>query len=132
MEEGKRIASRDPHGWKYGDYLETTLRNPVLGQSDWVRSIPTFGKYFRINIGPVRMSGSSTTVKQTSKRLGPSMRFVADLSNWDNSLMNLPLGQSGQLMSPHYSDQWEEYYVGKSFPRPFAKIEGSTLELRPQ
>ena len=44
------------------------------------------------------MSGSPTTVKQTTKRLGPSMRFVADLSELGHSLMNLTLGQSGQVV----------------------------------
>ena len=43
------------------------------------------------------------------------MRFIADTSNWDHSLMNMTLGQSGQVLSPHYSDQWEEYYTGRSF-----------------
>lgn len=132
MEEGKRVQGRNPAGWRYGDSLELTLRHPVLGQPNWVKHVPTLGRFFRINVGPVRMSGSSTTVKQTSPRLGPSMRFVADTSNWDNSLMNITLGQSGQLFSSHYSDQWERYYVGAGFPRPFRKVEGSTLQFKPQ
>ncbi len=132
MEEGRRAQGRNPAQWKYGDYLETTMRHPIFGAPSWIKYIPTLGKYFRINIGPVRMSGSSTTVKQTSRRLGPSMRFVADLSNWDQSLMNITLGQSGQLFSLNYSDQWEEYYVGRSFPNPFDKVEGTTLEFKPQ
>jgi penicillin amidase len=77
------------------------------------------------------MSGSATTVKATTPRLGVSMRFVADLANWDNSRMNLTLGQSGQLFSSHYSDQWENYYVGNSFKLPFTKPDGSTLEFTP-
>jgi penicillin amidase len=132
MEEGKRLQGRDPNRWKYGDYIETTMRNPILGRPDWTKHIPTLGKFFRINVGPVRMSGSSTTVKQTSKRLGPSLRFVADTSNWDHSMMNIILGQSGQLLSWHYSDQWDEYYTGHSFAQPFTKPEGSTLEFKPQ
>ena len=89
---------------------------PRFGQASWIKYIPTLGKYFRINVGPVRMSGSSTTVKQTTRRIGPSMRFVADTSDWDKSLMNLTAGQSGQLFSLHYSDQWEHYYDGKELP----------------
>ena len=34
MEEGRRSQGRDPNRWKYGDYLETTLRNPVLGPAE--------------------------------------------------------------------------------------------------
>ncbi|HYP06299.1 MAG TPA: penicillin acylase family protein [Bryobacteraceae bacterium] len=133
IEEGRRLQGRNPEAWRYGYSLETTMRHPVFGQADWLKYIPTMGEYFRINIGPVPMSGSSHTVKQTTRRLGPSMRFVADTANWDNSLMNLTLGQSGQVFSRHYSDQWDEYYTGRSFPRPFQKVDGgSTLEFKPQ
>jgi penicillin amidase len=132
MEEGRRLQGREPANWRYGSYLETTLRHPILGRADWIKRVPTLGKFFRINVGPAPMSGSSTTVKQTTQRLGPSMRFVADLSNWDRSLLNLTLGQSGQVFSTHYSDQWDEYYTGRSFPRPFNTIEGSTLTFNPR
>ena len=132
MEEGRRLQGRDPAQWRYGSYLETTMRHPILGRADWIRYLPTLGKFFRVNVGPVLMSGSPTTVKQTTQRLGPSMRFIADLSNWDRSFMNLTLGQSGQLFSSHYSDQWDEYYTGRSFLRPFTKVEGSTLTFNPQ
>jgi penicillin amidase len=132
MEEGRRLQGRNPEAWHYGYYLETNLTHPVLGTSDWLKYIPTLGRYFRINVGAVPMSGSAFTVKQTTKRLGPSMRFVADVANWDSSLMNITLGQSGQIFSWHYSDQWERYYTGRSFALPFQKVEGKTLNFRPQ
>lgn len=68
------------------------------------------------------MNGSSTTVKQTSRRLGPSMRFIADLSSWDGSFHNITVGQSGHALSSHFSDQWKSYYAGTSFPMPFQQI----------
>ena len=132
VEEGRRLQGSNPEAWHYGYSLETTLRHPVFGQAEWLKYIPTLGKYFRINVGPVPVSGSSFTVKQTTKRVGPSMRFVADLSDWDKSLMNLTLGQSGQVFSWNYSDQWDAYYVGRSFPRPFNKVDGSTIEFKPR
>jgi penicillin amidase len=132
LEVGRKLQGRDPEKWKYGRYLEITMRHPVFGQADWLKYVPTLGKYFRINVGPAPMSGSATTVKATTPRLGVSMRFVADLANWDNSRMNVTLGQSGQLFSSHYSDQWENYYVGKSFNLPFTKPDGSTLEFTPR
>jgi len=68
------------------------------------------------------MSGSATTVKQTTQRLGPSMRFVADLADWDRSLQNITIGQSGHILSSHYRDQWKAYYSGKSFPLQYKKV----------
>ena len=35
------------------------------------------------------------------------MRMNADLGDWDRSLLNIPIGQSGQIFSSHYRDQWE-------------------------
>jgi len=41
-------------------------------------------------------------------------------------------GQSGQILSSHYRDQWEPYYDGRSFPMQFGNVEAkSTLEFRP-
>jgi acyl-homoserine lactone acylase PvdQ len=92
--------------------------------------VPILGKYF--DIGPIAMSGATTTVKQTSMTLMPSMRFNADLSNWDQSLFNLPIGQSGMILSGHYKDQWDAYMAGQSFPMEFDKVEAkSTVTFRP-
>ncbi len=124
VEEGRRIQGRDPKHWRYGDYLRVAINNPVLHEVPWV------GQYF--DIGPVPMSGSSTTVKQTSRTLAPSMRMNADLGDWDRSLLNIPIGQSGQILSSHYKDQWEDYYNARSFPMQFGKVNAaSTLVFKP-
>ncbi len=79
------------------------------------------------------MSGSSTTVKQTTAKIGPSMRFVADLADWERSLNNITIGESGQALSSHYKDQWEAYWSARSFPMQFEKVEGkATLTVRPR
>ncbi len=125
IEEGRRTQGSNLARWDYGRYNSLTLKHPVGSQ------LPLVGAYF--NIGPVEMSGSSTTIKQTSAKLGPSMRFVADLGNWDGSLNNIDIGESGQILSRHYKDQWDAYYVGRSFPMLFDKVEAKdTLVVMPQ
>jgi penicillin G amidase len=125
IEEGRRTQGGDVARWDYGHYNLLTIKHPVGSQ------VPAFGSYF--SIGPVEMSGSSTTIKQTSTALGPSMRFVADLARWDGSLNNIDIGQSGQILSGHYKDQWDAYYVGRSFPMQFDKVEAKDkLVVRPQ
>ena len=129
IEEGRRLQGSDLRRWNYGPYNELKLVHPVVGHvgdsipvvGDWVNSI--VGSY--ANIGPFEMSGSSTTVKQTTRRLGPSMRFAADLSNWEQSLMGITTGESGQIGSSNYKDQWESYYTGKNAPFGFEHIESS-------
>jgi penicillin G amidase len=118
--EGSKISR-----WDWGQYNELRISNPVLGQ------VPLIGKYF--NIGPVAMSGSPTTIKQTTRRLGPSMRMVVDLSDLDRSLQNITIGESGQPLSGHYRDQWSAYYGATSFPMQFNRVDAKqTLTVRPE
>ena len=124
MAEGRRKQGDDPTRWHYGVVNEMTLGHPVLSR------LPYVGRYFQI--GPVELNGAATTVKQTTLRLGPSMRWVADLSNWDASLNNVVVGASGHVLSGHFRDQWPAYLAGTSFPLPFTKVEAkNTLELVP-
>jgi acyl-homoserine lactone acylase PvdQ len=37
------------------------------------------------------------------------MRFLADLSNWDNTRLGVALGESGDPSSPHWKDQLEDW-----------------------
>ncbi len=125
VEEGTRMQGRDIRHWQYGQWLLISINHPVFHR------VPFIGKYF--DIGPVPMSGSTTTVKQTTRSLAPSMRMNADLADWDRSLLNIPIGQSGQVLSSHYRDEWQAYYNGQSFPMEFNTVRGkSTLTFRPQ
>ncbi len=110
--------------WKWGQLLSWKLEHPVGKQ------LPLVNGFF--DIGPVAMSGSGTTVKQTTATLGPSERMVADLGDWDNSVQNVTVGESGHVASPHYKDEWEAYYVGKSFPMQFERVQAkAVLRIRP-
>jgi penicillin amidase len=124
FEEAQRIEGRDPKRWKYGAWSTITIRNPVLHQ------VPRVGPYF--DIGPVPMSGAPITVKQFTRAVGPSMRMNADLADLDRSLLNIVTGQSGQILSSHYRDQWDSYYHARSYPMSWNREEvAGTLEFRP-
>jgi penicillin G amidase len=124
VEEGAKIQGSKVSRWDYGQYNSLNLVQPVDGR------LPLIGSYF--NIGPVSMSGSSTTIKQTTRRLGPSMRMIVDLGNLDGSLENITIGESGQRLSAHYKDQWDAYYGATSFPMQFGKVNAkSTLTVIP-
>jgi penicillin amidase len=82
-------------------------------------------------------SGDGVTVKQAGQRFGPSERFTADLSDLDNSTLNIVNGQSGNLFDDHYDDQWDAFYNGHTFKLPFspdavAKATQHQLKLLPQ
>jgi len=122
---GEKLQGSNVAAWDYGQRIELRLVHPVGGQ------LPVIGRYF--NIGPVPMSGSPSSVKQTTQLLGPSLRMVVDLANLDQSQANLATGESGHVLSRHYKDQWGAYYGGTSFPMQFDKIEAKeTLVVNPQ
>jgi penicillin amidase len=124
LEDGRRTQGRNPARWVYGKYARLFLGNPVGSH------LPLAAGFF--DIGPVTMSGSPTTVKQLTGNLGPSMRLEADLADWDRSLLEGTTGQSGEVLSRHYKDQWEHYYYAQSFPMQFSKVEAkSVLTLAP-
>jgi penicillin amidase len=125
VDEGKRMQGRNLDKWDYGRYNEAAIEHPVG------RGLPLIGRYF--SVGRVAMSGSATTVKQTTSRLGPSMRFIADLADWDRSLQNITVGQSGQVLSSNYKDQWKAYDAGTSYPMQFRKVDAKhVLRVAPQ
>ncbi|MDP9172112.1 MAG: penicillin acylase family protein [Acidobacteriota bacterium] len=124
MEEGHRIQGSDPARWKWGKYMYLNAPNPVVGR------VPVVGKWF--NVGPEPMSGGTTTVKQTTRRLSPSERINMSLANWDDSLMNLPLGESAHVASSHYRDEWQAFYVGAGYPMQFNHVDvKSTVSFVP-
>jgi penicillin amidase len=81
-------------------------------------------------------SGTGYSVRAATKRHGPSMRFIANLANWDDSILLIPAGESGQVGSGHYTDQFSYWYEGKPIFSPYsdvaeAKTRKHTLTLKP-
>lgn len=88
--------------------------------------VPLLGKLF--NVGPVGVGGAAPCLNATAYRAQgrdfsvvslPSMRFVADVSQWDNSRLVLPLGQSGHPLSTHAKDQLPLWLAGQAHTMPF-------------
>jgi penicillin amidase len=117
LEEGVRripqlVGSRDRGAWKWGQTIPLTFRHHLSG------GLPLLGRL--LDTGPYPQSGTQTTVKQTTPSVGPSMRMVVDFSNLDDSVENLTLGESGQVLNPYYRDQFQAWYTGHSFPMLFS------------
>jgi penicillin G amidase len=106
------VGSHDHAAWQWGSTIPLTFRNRLT------LAFPFLGKY--LNVGPVPQAGTQTTVKQTTPTVGPSMRMVVDFSNLDDSVQNITLGESGQVLSDFYSDQFDAWYHGRSFPMLFS------------
>jgi len=113
--------------WEWGRFMQLDMTHP-LGRTGLPRR--------HLSIAALRQHGSAHSVKQTGRSIGPAMRFVADLANFDNSLMNISMGQSGQYLSRHYRDQFPYWYEGRGMPSAFSdsaveKAREHSLRLRP-
>ena len=98
----------DDWQWKYLNSLE--MLHP-LGREGFLKRL--------LSITGKPQSGTGYSVRAATKRHGPSMRFIANLANWDDSIMLIPAGESGQLGSGHYTDQFSSWYEGKPIVTPF-------------
>jgi penicillin G amidase len=125
IQEGRKLQGTPISKWRWGRVLRWKFEHPIG------KELPLVSGYF--DIGPVEMSGSGTTVKQTTATLGPSERMVVDLGDWDKSVQNLTTGESGHVASKHYKDEWPAYYVGRSFPMEFERIGAAdVLTIHPE
>ncbi len=106
------VRSTNHGAWKWGDTIPLIILHPLSSGLPFARRW--------LDIGPYPQAGMGTTVKQTSQRIGPSMRMVVDFSNMDGSLQNIVVGESGQPFSPYYRDQFSAWYAGQSYPMLFS------------
>ncbi len=108
----------DPVRWKWGRLHTLTLRH-TLGAR------PPLDRVF--NRGPLPMGGDGDTIwnSQVARHradhpdgvmIGPPFRYVADLADLGQSRAQLLPGQSGQLGSPHYSDNIGAWLRGDYHP----------------
>ncbi len=124
LEAGRGEQGSPVSKWRWGKMLRWKIEHPVG------RQLPFVNRFF--NIGPMEMSGSGTTVKQTTAVIGPSERMVVDMGDLDKSVQNLMAGESGAMASAHYKDQWRAYYVGKSFSMQFEHVDAKqVLRVKP-
>jgi len=108
-------APLDLNKWSFGAAHPIDIEHPLFSRIPILKSLiplPT-------GTGIQPQSGDTTTVLQTGRAFGPSERFTTDLSNLDNSTLNLVLGQSGNPASPWFMDQWNAWYHGTTFSMPW-------------
>ncbi len=83
------------------------------------------------NRGPFAIGGGNDTVNAQywSRRSAfevaaiPAARFVAEVGNWDEAVLVLPVGQSGRPWSSHYSNQLAPWLQGGSHTLAFSAPE---------
>jgi len=105
-------APQELGSWKWGPFHPVEIQHPILGK------VPLLQRWTGPGVQP--QSGSGYTVKAVSRSHGPSERLTVDLSDLDQSTLNVVTGEAGNFLSPYYMDQWKAWYEGYTFNLPFS------------
>lgn len=114
-----RLGS-DREQWTWGRMAQVRFPHPL----------EKLDKRFATRSLPQNADGSMPTVNAGAR---VSLRFIADLSDWDTTRLCLPLGESGDPASTHREDQFDEWYQVSPSILPFsdAAIERATRDVQP-
>jgi penicillin amidase len=110
--------------WQWGGLHKVTFKHPFSGNFSLMDEI--------IDIGPYELGGDGTTIFNTEypfsesieqypvfrhelfeNDLGPSMRYIFDFNEPEEFYLILTTGQSGNVMSDHYSDMSLLWLTGR-------------------
>lgn len=110
----KETCGENPEDWVWGK-IHTLKHNHPLG------AVKLLDKFF--SVGPFEVDGGNEVLNNLHFDLdttgyfhvngGPALRKIMDFSSIENGETVSPTGQSGNVMSPFYSDQAEMYATGK-------------------
>jgi penicillin amidase len=115
---GKSLGDRT-----WGEANSAEIRHPLAG------AIPFFGRYLNMPGDP--LPGDVYTPRASTPRTGPSERMVVSPGRENEGILEVPTGQSGHPLSPHYGDQYRAWLIGEPTPfLPGATI--TTLTLTPR
>jgi penicillin G amidase len=126
LEVVTKLSNPDDWQWKRLNYLE--VLHP-LGRTSVLKKL--------LSVSNQPQSGTEWSPRAATPHHGPAMRFVANLADWDQSIMVIPGGQSGQPGSEHYKDQFSYWFDAKPIYAPFsdaaeAKVRKHYLTLKPE
>ena len=111
----KKTCGEKPELWTWGK-IHTLTHAHALG------AVKPLDKLF--NVGPFPVDGGSEVINNLHYQLqnsgyfhvdgGPALRKVTDFADIENGITVAPTGQSGNIMSPHYSDQARMFVNGQT------------------
>ncbi|HUE44457.1 MAG TPA: penicillin acylase family protein, partial [Candidatus Sulfotelmatobacter sp.] len=97
--------------WQWKNFNALDMLHPI-GRDGMLKKL--------LSISGKPQSGTNYSVRAATPHHGPAMRFVANTADWDQSILLIPAGQSGQPGSSHYSDQFDYWYEGRPIYAPFS------------
>jgi penicillin G amidase len=123
----EETKDKDPDDWEWRRFNYLDMLHPI-GRDGALKAL--------LSISEHPQSGTGYSPRAAGRHHGPSERFVANPANWDDSIILITGGESGQPGSEHYRDQFSYWFDGKPIYGPFsdsaeAKVRRHLLTLRP-
>jgi penicillin amidase len=123
-----RRAGANETPWTWGRYAPARFAHPLA-------VVPFIGLQFTVAPFPVNGSGFSAGAT-VNVGANVSMRFIANLSDWDKTQQGIALGESGDPASLHWTDQLADWraVTPRVFPfsaKAVAAAARETLVLAP-
>jgi len=111
----------DETKWTWGAQAKARFNHPLA-------QVPFIGAPYVIEAFPQNGTGGAGATVNVGASV--SMRFIADVTDWDKSQNGIPLGQSGLPNNPHWKDQLDDWRKVTPRPFPFSKaaVESATKE----
>ncbi len=111
----------DPAAWRWGDlHVARAEHRPftqVKALARWFElRAPVGGDTYTVNVSRVNLTPDKHTGQRYLSEHGPSLRAVYDLGQRTNSRFMHSSGQSGIVLSPHYSDLLAEWAAVRYVP----------------
>jgi penicillin amidase len=111
VELAKSTGRSNSSDWRWGERNKLFMPHPLAQSGILARFM---------SIGPLVQSGAPASIKAMGPMHGPALRMVVDLSGWDRCLMEITTGESGEVGSEHYSDQFPDWFADRPQPAPFS------------
>ena len=111
----------DETKWMWGAQAKARFNHPLA-------QVPFIGAPYVIEAFPQNGTGGAGATVNVGSSV--SMRFIADVTDWDKSQNGIPLGESGLPNNPHWKDQLDDWRKVTPRPFPFSKaaVESATKE----
>ena len=96
--------------WHWSSKNDITLAHPVFAKTWYLHWLS--GEH----TSHASLPGNAYTVRAAYGVHGASERFVVDLAEPQQATMTLPMGESGNIASPYFADQFPAWSTGSPLP----------------
>jgi penicillin amidase len=120
----EQVSVRQAEYARWGEVRTVTFEHLVFGKVPLLRTI--------FNRGPIPGGGDSNTPFQATVQpldplappaYTPTFRMAVEVGAWENSRFVVAIGQSGNPLSPHYSDLFDLWRAGDGVPIAWTEAE---------